>query len=53
MDWVPGWVEPGGHAVIEVYTPWYWAQAAGRTMTLGTARRRYEFDGLGNRMLDT
>jgi SAM-dependent methyltransferase len=47
------WLSPGGHALIEVYTPWYWPQAAGRTMILGRAERRYEFDGRGNRMLDT
>jgi SAM-dependent methyltransferase len=50
---VLGWLAAGGHAVIEVYTPWYWAQAAGRTMTLGRAQRRYDFDGRGSHMLDT
>ena len=50
---VRDWLSPGGHALIEVYTPWYWAQAAGRTMRVGTAARRYGFDGCGNRMLDT
>ena len=50
---VRGWLSPGGHALIEVYTPWYWAQAAGRTMTIGRAVRCYGFDGCGNRMLDT
>lgn len=49
---VRGWLSPGGHALIEVYTPWYWAQAAGRTMRVGRAVRRYDFDGCGNRMLD-
>ena len=47
------WLTPSGHALIEVYTPWYWAQAAGRTMTVGRAARRYDFDGRGCRMLDT
>lgn len=47
------WLSPGGRALIELYTPWYWAQAAGRTMSLGNAVRRYGFDGRGNRMLDT
>jgi SAM-dependent methyltransferase len=47
------WLSPGGHALIEVYTPWYWAQAAGRTLSLGQATRRYDFDGRGCRMLDT
>jgi SAM-dependent methyltransferase len=47
------WLSPGGQALIEVYTPWYWAQAAGRTMSLGKATRRYDFDGRACRMLDT
>lgn len=50
---VRGWLTVRGRALIEIYTPWYWAQAAGRTMTLGGAGRRYEFDGYGSRMLDT
>ena len=47
------WLAPDGRALIEIYTPWYWAQAAGRTMSIGRARRRYDFDGRGCRMLDT
>jgi SAM-dependent methyltransferase len=50
---VRDWLSPGGHALIEVYTPWYWARAAGRSMTVGKAARRYDFDGRGSRMLDT
>lgn len=50
---IRAWLSPGAHALVEVYTPWYWAQAAGRTMTMGRAARRYDFDGRGNRMLDT
>lgn len=50
---IRAWLSPGSHALVEVYTPWYWAQAAGRTMTMGKAARRYGFDGRGNRMLDT
>ncbi|MCA9876472.1 MAG: hypothetical protein KC442_01775 [Thermomicrobiales bacterium] len=47
------WLAPTGKALIEVYTPWYWAQAAGRTMALAGAVRRYDFDAHGSRMLDT
>ena len=49
---VRAWLRPRGHALIEVYTPWYWARAAGRTMTFGDVTRRYDFDAMGNRMLD-
>ena len=47
------WLSPGGQALIEVYTPWYWAQSAGRSMVVATSVRRYDFDGCGSRMLDT
>lgn len=50
---IAAWLSPAAYALVEVYTPWYWAQAAGRTMTTGKAARRYGFDGRGNRMLDT
>ena len=41
-----------GVAGIDVCTPWYWAEAAGREMPIGPARRRYGFDPVGCRMLD-
>lgn len=46
------WLRPGGQALIEVYTPWYWADAAGTEMEIGPARRRYGFDPVGCRMSD-
>lgn len=49
---VHSWLRPDGKALIEVYTPWYWARAAGRTRTFGEAEQRYDFDAVGNRMLD-
>lgn len=49
---VANWLQPGGRALIEVYTPWYWAEIAGRTMQVGAAERRYGFDADGCRMLD-
>ncbi|MFT4039324.1 MAG: class I SAM-dependent methyltransferase [Thermomicrobiales bacterium] len=49
---IAGWLGPGGRALIEVYTPCYWAEAAGRTMQIGAAERRYGFDADGCRMLD-
>ena len=50
---IRSWLAPEGQALIEIFTPWYWAGAAGRSMTLGAAARRYGFDGRGSRMLDT
>jgi SAM-dependent methyltransferase len=47
------WLAPAGAALVDVYTPWYWAMAAGREMHFGDAARRYSFDAEGMRMLDT
>ncbi len=50
---IHGWLAPGGKALIEVYTPWYWAAAAGRSQQLAEGTfRRYGFDADGCRMLD-
>jgi cyclopropane fatty-acyl-phospholipid synthase-like methyltransferase len=47
------WLAPTGRALIDIYTPWYWAAAAGTVMELPRATRRYAFDARGCRMLDT
>jgi SAM-dependent methyltransferase len=50
---ISDWLEPGGTALIEVYTPWYWSKAAGRVMEWEGAARRYDYDVDSHRMLDT
>ena len=50
---VRDWLDPDGAALVEAYTPWYWAETAGREMVFGPVRRRYGIDGAGCRMLDT
>lgn len=50
---IAGWLVPGGFALIEVYTPWYWSGMAGRETQFGGVCRRYGFDADGSRMLDT
>lgn len=50
---IDGWLEPRGTALVEIYAPWYWAHAAGRTMAWGDVSRRYDYDLDTNRMLDT
>lgn len=47
------WLTPGGTALIEVYTPWYWSKTSGRTMEWKDASRRYDYDADSHRMLDT
>jgi len=46
------WLVPGGCALIDILTPWYWAATVGREMCIGEATRRYDFDADGCRMLD-
>lgn len=47
------WLKNDGRAFIEVYTPWYWKRMSGTTMEWPDACRRYGFDEVGCRMLDT
>lgn len=49
---IASWLAPHGCTLLDVYTPWYWARAAGREMRFATAVRRYDFDAQGCRMLD-
>jgi SAM-dependent methyltransferase len=50
---IAGWLQPQGCAVIEVGTPWYWAKADGEGWQVGQAMRRYGFDPVECRLLDT
>lgn len=49
---IADWLVPAGCALIDVLTPWYWANAAEQGMAFGDAMRRYEFDPHTCRMLD-
>ena len=51
---IGSWLRPGGIAIIEMYTPWYWAAAAGRRASVGNDySHSYEFDADGSRMVST
>ncbi|GGJ86110.1 class I SAM-dependent methyltransferase [Deinococcus aquiradiocola] len=50
---IAAWLTPAGRAYIDVYTPWYWAHAAGNAPHLPGFARSYGFDPDGCRMLDT
>ncbi len=50
---IAGWLVPEGVALLDAYTPWYWARASGQTMQFADACRRYGFDAEAGRMLDT
>ena len=46
------WLVPGGCALIDILTPWYWAATTGQEMCFGEVTRCYDFDADGCRMLD-
>lgn len=48
-----GWLAPQGHALLDVYTPWYWASHAGYTRHTDTYTQVYGFDSATSRMTDT
>ncbi len=50
---IAGWVGATGHALIDIYTPWYAAASAGHAHTFPKAQREYGFDADGCRWLDT
>lgn len=51
---IDNWLLPTGVGLIDIYTPWYWAKVSGQEMKIGDhSYRRYGFDAVGCRMLDT
>lgn len=48
-----GWLAPQGHALLDIYTPWYWASHAGYTRHTDTYTQVYGFDRASGRMTDT
>jgi SAM-dependent methyltransferase len=46
------WLAPGGCALMDVSTPWYWARAVGVEMRFPRVVRRYDFDAEACRLLD-
>ena len=53
FDRIAAWLAPAGRVLIDVYTPWYWAQTSGETMAWEDVARRYLFDADGCRVIDT
>jgi len=47
------WLAPDGEALIEIYTPWYWAAVAGTEMQWPGMHRKYDYQTEGSRMLDS
>ncbi|GGD21575.1 class I SAM-dependent methyltransferase [Pontibacillus salipaludis] len=50
---IEGWLSSGSLALIDCYTPWYWAYTAGIEMSLDDIMRQYDFDPYHCRMIDT
>jgi len=53
LERIAQWLRPGGHALIDIYTPWYAASTVGKGWAVGDAWREYGFDAEGCRWLDT
>ncbi|KGX88703.1 methyltransferase [Pontibacillus marinus BH030004 = DSM 16465] len=53
LNRVSQWLKSDGMALIDIYTPWYWAKVAGEEMEIGHIARRYDFDPVGCKMIDT
>lgn len=52
LNRVSTWMKPSGIALIDIYTPWYWAKVAGQEMHFGSITRHYDFDANECRMID-
>lgn len=50
---LPGWLAPGGQALIEVYMPYYWVKHAGYSRRTLQYVQTYGFDAEGCRFTDT
>ncbi|MDY0404091.1 class I SAM-dependent methyltransferase [Virgibacillus sp. 179-BFC.A HS] len=50
---IANWLHPDGCALVDIYTPWYWAKHAGQMMRFESFQRKYDYDFEQARMLDT
>ncbi|TFB22160.1 class I SAM-dependent methyltransferase [Filobacillus milosensis] len=50
---VSKWMKSDALALIDIYTPWYWAKVAGESMSMGGLARQYDFDSIECKMVDT
>lgn len=50
---INNWLKPDGCALIDIYTPWYWSKHAGQEMHFNRFSRKYDYDFIAARMLDT
>jgi SAM-dependent methyltransferase len=49
---IAAWLKPDGCALIDILTPWYWADQIGKEYRFGAAVGRFAFDAEGCRMVD-
>jgi SAM-dependent methyltransferase len=50
---ITGWLQPGGCALIDVYSPWYWMNETGELFQEGNVNYRIGFDAEGSRLLES
>jgi len=53
LENISDWLKPGAQALIDIYTPWYWAATAEQEVSFGKIKTKYGFDAEGCRMLDS
>lgn len=47
------WLRSRGKVLLEIYSPWYWAEVSPKRVTIGSIYREYGFEAYGSRMVDT
>jgi SAM-dependent methyltransferase len=50
---IAGWLQPGGCALIDIYAPWYWANAAGEVFEEDNVNYRTDFDAEESRLVES
>jgi SAM-dependent methyltransferase len=53
LNRIRDWLSPDGVVLMDIYTPWYWAEVAGARHEGSDWVREYGFSAQGCRMLDT
>ena len=53
LERISAWLTSEGIAIIEVGSTWFWSKINNTELDLGAAIRRYDFDFIGSRLIDS
>ncbi|WP_027964200.1 class I SAM-dependent methyltransferase [Halalkalibacillus halophilus] len=53
LNKISSWLTANGKAFVDIYTPWYWAKVKGIQMDFDQTSRKYNFDAINCRMIDS